>query len=55
MVIQGGDDFIVRGRVEDFLDLLEEGLSIQLSSGDECIFSEKNMLTSQGGIEVFVE
>ena len=40
VIIQGSDDFIVRGRVEDFLHLLQERFPVELSRRHECVLSE---------------
>ena len=55
VVIKSSDDFVVRRRVEHLLDLLQEGLAIELCCRHESILSEQNVLTSQGGVEVFVQ
>ena len=40
VVVQCGDDFIVRGGVENLLHLLQERLSIELSGRDEGVLPE---------------
>ena len=55
MVVQGGDDLVMRGRVEDFLHLLQERLPVELSRRHECVLSEQDVLTSQRRVEVLVQ
>ena len=55
MVVEGRYNLIVRGRVEYFLNLLQEWLSVELSGRNKGIFAEKDMLTFESGVEVFIE
>ena len=55
VVVQRCDGLVMRRRVEDFLDLLEEGLAVELGGADERVLSEKDVLASQRRIEVLVE
>ena len=40
MVVEGCDDFVMRGRVENFLNLLKEGFSVELSCGNERVLPQ---------------
>ena len=55
VVVEGRYNLIVRGRMEYFLNLLKEWLSVELSGRDKGIFAEKDMLTFESGVEVFIE
>ena len=55
MVVEGCDHFVVWSRMEDLLNLLEETLSVQLSSWDKGILAQKNVLAAQSGVEVLVK
>ena len=55
MVVKSCYYFEMRAGVEDFVDLLEKRLSVELSGRDECIFSKKDVLSFQSSVEVLVE
>ena len=40
MVVQRGHRLVVRSRMEHFLDLLEERLSVELRGGNESVLAE---------------
>ena len=51
MVVEAGDDVVVRGAVEHFPDLLQETLSVQLSRRSERVFAQKDVLALQSCAE----
>ena len=40
VIVQGGHRLVVRSRMEHFLDLLKERLSVELRGGDEGVLAE---------------
>ena len=46
LVVKSCYDFVMGGRMEDLLDLLEERFSVQLGSRYEGVLSEQNMFPS---------
>lgn len=55
MVVESSYDLVVRSRVEDFLDLLQEATPVELSGRHKCILTQQDVLTSQRCVEVFIE
>lgn len=55
MVVESSYDLVVRSRVEDFLDLLQEAPPVELSGRHKCILTQQDVLTSQRCVEVFIE
>ena len=55
MVVERCDHFVMWGRVENFLNLLEEGFSIELGGRNERVLPEQNVLATQSRIKVLVQ
>lgn len=55
MVVKRCDYFVVGGRVEHFLHLLQERLPVELGGRDEGVLPQQDVFTLQGRIEVLVQ
>ena len=55
VVVKSSYHFVMWCRVEDFLDLLEEGLAIELRGGDKSILAQQDVLSSQRRVEVLIQ
>ena len=55
MVVESCYNFVMRRRVEYFLNLLEEGLAVELSGWYESVLSQQDMFPTQCRIEVLIQ
>jgi len=55
MIVEGGNDFVVRSSVEDFPDLLKKTLSVQRRCTHKSVFSKQNVLSFKSSVEIFVQ
>lgn len=55
VIVKSSDYFVVRGLVENLLYLLQERFAVQLGGRHKCVFSEKDVLALDRGVEVLVQ